>query len=63
MLGIQLQVGERKHAIRDRRLQEEDIMTTCPLHLTYLADVGPDGGEHFLMKLRHGQGKNVQGTP
>ena len=29
MLGMQLQVGERKHAKRTRRLQEDDIMRTC----------------------------------
>ena len=29
MLGIQLQVGERKHAMRHRRLQEDDIIRTC----------------------------------
>ena len=32
MLGRQLQVGERKHAIQGRRLQE-DIMVTCIRHI------------------------------
>ena len=29
MLGILLPIGERKHAIRSRRLQEDEIMTAC----------------------------------
>ena len=33
MLGRQLQVGERTHAIQSRRLQEEDIMATCIRHI------------------------------
>ena len=29
MLGKKLQAGERKHAVRSRRLHEDDIMTAC----------------------------------
>ena len=29
MLGKELQAGERKHAMRSRRLHEDDIMTAC----------------------------------
>ena len=29
MLGKELQAGERKHAVRSRRLHEDDIMTAC----------------------------------
>ena len=29
MIGIELQIGERKHKKQTRRLQENDIMGTC----------------------------------
>ena len=60
MLGRQLQVGERKHAIQSRRLQEEDIMATCIRHILqamlalHICAIGlPRTGPIFQQKELH----------
>ena len=50
MLGILLPIGERKHAIRSRRLQEDEIMTAC---------IATSCTEMVLICLNVGLWKNV----
>ena len=50
MLGKPLQIGERKHAIRSQRLQEEDIAAAC---------IAKSSPEMVLMCLNLGLRRNV----
>ena len=59
MLDMQLQVGQRKHAMRDRRFarkrHREDmhgIYLAGSVGFTCLCDVSDEGGEHVFHKLR-----------
>ena len=52
MLSIKFPIGERKHAIRSRRLHEDEIMAACiarsNTEMVLLCFFPTEGGAHFF---------------